>query len=218
MKRILLTIITATLALYISGQSNEPMRQNFIFKIDSIGNGNVVISTKLTAMQWQNWQAAYGQKNCSRLKRDIERNLNSMFLSDFNYSESEMDRSWKLSFNAKGIAKYEGNNKWIAELGIKNPEISKLTDHSFLLTSSYTDGGMLIQQSNTIFFPQIASNIKEGKDEFGNATFDYELKPIAKGSSSFLTLGLLFVGLSLISLIVLLIEPKFSKKTVKTSA
>jgi|WetSurMetagenome_2_1015567.scaffolds.fasta_scaffold121280_3 hypothetical protein len=214
MKKIVFTVLIACFAALVYGQGNEPMKQNFTFKLDSLGNGSVSISTKLTAMQWQQWEAAYGEKNCSRLKRDIERSLNTMYLSDFDYKESEMDRSWTLTFKAKGIAKYEGDNKWIAELGIKNPEISQLNDHSFLLTSTYNEGGVLINQSNTILFPQSASDVKQGKDEFGNATFDYSLKPVMARSGNFFYIGLAFIGLSLISALIIMFQPKTAKSRV----
>ncbi|MGB4540081.1 MAG: hypothetical protein WBI19_08085, partial [Prolixibacteraceae bacterium] len=76
------------------------------------------------------------------------------------------------------------------EVGIKNPGFSKLDDQSYLVTTSMNDGGQLIQQNNTIRFPKKATNIKEDTDEFGAATFTYELKPLAGRSPLLLILGL----------------------------
>ncbi|MDP2423997.1 MAG: hypothetical protein U1C46_07295 [Bacteroidales bacterium] len=194
MKKLIHTCFLILSVSAVMSQTREPIKQNLVFKIDSMGNANIEISSKLNAMQWQAWENAYGGKNISRFKRDIERTLNSMFLYDFDYKENEMDRAWSLNFKAKGVARYLGNNKWVAEIGIKNPDFSKLSNNSYLVTSTSDEDGILTQQNNTIFFPVKASNIQEDKDEFGLAIFNYNLKPVTNRSSLILTIGLIFVG------------------------
>lgn len=188
--------------LYIviaNGQGGEQMKQNMLFRIDSLGNAAIEVSSRLTATQWQQWENTYGGKNISLFKRDISRTLNQFSLYDFNYDADEMERSFRVTFKAKGVARYMGGNEWLAEMGMKDPDFSRLDDNSFLVTTTYNDGGVLIQQNNTIHFPKKASSIKEDTDELGYATFTYDLKPVSGGTPLFLIIGLAFIILALLS-------------------
>ncbi len=195
MRKYASTILCFFILTAVWGQGNESLKQNMHFRIDSLGNADISVSAKLTAAQWQQWESTYGGKNISLFKRDLTRSMNQFLLSEFDYKADEMERTFNVSFKAKGVARYLGNNEWLAEMGMKNPDFSKLDDNSYLVTTSYSEGGMLIQQNSTIKFPKKAVNIKEDKDEFGMATFTYELKPVQGQSPFFLILGLLFLVL-----------------------
>jgi len=199
MKKILSLIILSLFVFNVYGQSPEVLKQDIVFTIDPLGDATVEIGSKLTAQQWQNWENAYGNKNVSILKRDMERWMSFFWLYDFDYEQDDMERSYKLTFSAKGLARYLGDNEWSAEMGMKDPDFSKLTDNSFLVTTSLTEGGMLIQQNNKIFFPDGATNIEEDTDEFGLAVFDYELKPASSGFPLFLVLGIVCIVLAAVS-------------------
>ena len=193
--------------LIANGQGGEQMKQTMLFRIDSLGNAAIEVSSRLTATQWQQWENTYGGKNISLFKRDISRTLNQFSLYDFNYDADEMERSFRVTFKAKGVARYMGDNEWLAEMGMKDPDFSRLDDNSFLVTTNYNDGGVLIQQNNTIHFPKKASNIKEDTDELGYATFTYDLKPVLGGTPLFLIIGLAFIILALLSAVFFKFKP-----------
>ena len=194
MKNYFTTIVCFFWITLVSGQGNEPLKQNMIFRIDSLGNALIEVSSKLSASQWQQWENSYGGKNISLFRRDISRTMNQFYLYDFDYKADEMERNFKISFKAKGVARYLGNNEWVAEMGMKDPDFSKLDNNSFLVTTSQNEGGLLIQLNNTVCFPKKASDVKEDTDEFGYATFTYNLKPVSSGFPLFLVLGLLFLA------------------------
>lgn len=197
MKKTGLTIICFLIIFASLGQGGEQMKQSLVFKIDSLGNASIEVSSKLTATQWQQWENTYGGKNISLFKRDISRTMNEFYLYDFDYESDAMERTFKVTFKAKGVARYLGGNEWLAEMGMKDPDFSRLSDNSFLVTTTYNDGGVLIQQNNTIFFPSKAINVNEDTDEFGYATFTYDLKPVTASMTLFLILGLVFIGLGI---------------------
>jgi len=199
MKKCLITIFCYLSVTVAMGQVDTQLKQNFLFRIDSLGNAVIDVSAKMTATQWQNWEATYGGKNISVFKRDLSRTLNQLYLYDFDYDADEMERAFTVRFKAKGLARYMGDNEWLAEIGLKNPDFSRLDDNSYLVTTTYNDGGLLIQQNNTIHFPKKASNIKEDTDELGYATFTYDLKPVSGGTPLFLILGLAFIALGILS-------------------
>ena len=199
MKKILPIILLSFCFALVYGQSSEVFKQDIVFTIDELGDANIEISSKLTARQWQNWENAYGKKNVSILKRDMERSLSYFYLYDFDYEQDEMERSYKLSFKAKGLARYLGNSEWRADMGMKDPDFSKLTDNSYLVTSTLTETGMVIQQNNKIFFPEGSSDVEEDTDEFGLAVFEYKLKPATSGSPLFLYIGIACIVLAVVA-------------------
>ncbi|MBP6977915.1 MAG: hypothetical protein PHD61_01820 [Bacteroidales bacterium] len=199
MKNFLIILFCCLSVTSIVAQGDEQLKQNFLYRIDSLGNATIDVSAKMTASQWQYWEATYGGKNISLFKRDLSRTLSQLYLYDFDYNADEMERSFHVTFKAKGVSRYKGNNEWLAEMGMKDPDFSKLNDNSFLVTTTFNEGGLLIQQNNTIHFPRKASNIKEETDEFGNAIFTYDLKPVSGGTPLFLILGLAFIALGILS-------------------
>ncbi|HNS16361.1 MAG TPA: hypothetical protein PKH94_03525 [Bacteroidales bacterium] len=207
MKKYSLTIVCLFWIIIASGQFGEPLKQNMLFRIDSLGNAVIEVSSKLSASQWQQWENTYGGKNISLFKRDISRTLNQFYLYDFKYESDEMERTFNVTFKAKGVAQYMGGNEWLAEMGMKDPDFSRLDDNSYLITTTYNDGGLLVQQNNTIHFPKKASNVKEDTDEFGYATFTYDLKPVSSGFPLFLIVGLAFILLGIASAVFFALRP-----------
>jgi len=203
MKIIVITFISLLFVMIGFGQDAEVLKQDIIYTIDPLGDATIGISSKLNARQWQNWENVYGPRNTSILKRDMERALSYFYLYDFKYDQDEMERSYKLSFKAKGLARYLGNDEWRADMGLKDPDFSKLTDNSYLVTSSLVESGLIIQQNNKVFFPEEAFDVEEETDEFGLAVFDYKLKTKSSGPPIFLYLGILCIILAIVAYFVL---------------
>jgi len=197
MKKIVITFISLLFVMVGFGQDAEVLKQDIVYTIDPLGDATIEISSKLTARQWQNWESVYGPRNTSILKRDIERTLSYFYLYDFEYDQDEMERSYKFGFKAKGLARYLGNDEWRADMGLKEPDFSKLTDNSYLVTSSLVEAGLIIQQNNKIFFPEEAFDVEEDTDEFGLAVFDYKLETKSSGAPIFLYLGILCIVLAI---------------------
>jgi hypothetical protein len=177
----------------------KPVKVNIEFMVDKFGNAKTSYSMKMTASQWDNFKRSMGN-NQSILKRTMERAMPAYFLSDFEYKEDAMERSYQLSFNAYGVCKPGVDGRWHAELGEKNPDITKLSDNSYMIISEMSSGGGIIQANQKIIFPDEASDIKVDKDAFGKALFSFKMsgtsgtgKMMMYGGIGLIALGL-FLG------------------------
>lgn len=198
MKKILiLTFLVSSISLHAQ-EIIKPLKVNIEFLVDKYGNAKTTYSMKMTASQWDNFKRGMGN-NQSLLKRTMERAMPAYFLSDFEYKEDAMDRSYQLSFNAYGVCKPGSDGRWHAELGEKNPDITKLSDNSYMIISEMTSGGALIQANQKVIFPDEASDIKMDKDAFGKALFSFNMSG-ASGSGKMMMyggIGLIVLGLFL---------------------
>jgi len=167
--------------------------QEIDYKIDKYGDARMELRQKMTAMQWQNFKASSIARNPSIFKRDLERSMATMVLDDFKNEMNEDTRSSVTQLTARNMATYKGNGKWELKLDAKDPNITKISDHIYMLTNNLMAGGNLIQQLQKIFFPEKASNIKQDTDTYGNAIFTYTLHA-EKSSFNFL----LFFGIVLL--------------------
>lgn len=174
MKKVILFIISLIIGNFIWAQEIKPFKVTLEFTLDEKGNSKVIYGSKMNAGQWDNFKRSMGN-NQSLLKREIERSLPAFFLSDFEYKEDAMDRSYSLSFNAAGVAKINSKGKWVVDLETKNPDVTKLSDNTFMMITESSSGGQLIQITNKLIFPESASNIKEEKDSFGKAIFTFDM-------------------------------------------
>jgi hypothetical protein len=196
--RKLLIMSFLSIALVARAQEVKPFKMNVQFTLDRYGNAQVTFSMRMNASQWDDFKHSIGN-NQSLLKRELERNLPSYFLSDFDYKEDAMDRSYSLSFKANGICKIDERGRWYAELDAKNPDITKLSDNVYMMITDMQSGGQLIQANSKFIFPDEASDIREEKDAFGKARFTFEMKG-SSGRSSVVQYGgivLVVVGLLL---------------------
>jgi hypothetical protein len=153
-------------------QEVKGMKQVFDFHVDELGNAMIEVSMKLNASQWDMFKKSIGN-NTSILKREIEKALPKFYLSDFNYTEDAMDRSYKLKFKALGLASINSNGRWESKLESKDPDITKLSDKEFVINTDMMVNGMLIQQTQKIHLPETASDAKIEKDSFGKAVMTY---------------------------------------------
>lgn len=195
MRRIILILVLSVVAWNVRAQQQiEPLKQDIAFHIDSLGNAHLAVTMKLNAAQWNNFKNAIGN-NVAILKRSMERAMPAYFLDDFKYDEDAMDQSYTLRFNALGVCKIDQQGHWIAEMDTKSPDVTKITDHLYLVHSTYNSGGSLIEQNVKVTFPQASNNIKVNKDAFGKAYFSF-IQPKPKERS---VLWLFFGGIFLIA-------------------
>ena len=179
-------------------QQHDPtaITQEIDYKIDKYGDARMELRQKMTAAQWRNFKASPIAQNPSIFKRDLERSMATMLIEDFKNEMNEDSRSSVTQLTARSMATYKGNGKWELKLDTKDPNITKISDHIYMMTNNLMAGGNLIQQLQKIFFPEKASNIKQDTDTYGKAVFTYTLHA-EKSSFNFLLLfgiALLVVG------------------------
>lgn len=162
-------------SLFLTSQSQEVLhgvKQIFDITMDDIGNATVEVSMTLNAAQWDGYKRNVGN-NTSILKREMEKALPKYYLSDFNYTEDQMERSYKMKFKVLGLSVLNSNGNWVSDLESKNPDVTKLSDREFVMTQDINNNGMLIQQTQKLHLPSNASGAKIEKDSFGKAVMTY---------------------------------------------
>jgi hypothetical protein len=173
--KILLCFISIMLFQYYSHaqQIVEGLKQIFDISMDDKGNAAVEVSMKLNASQWDNYKKSAMSNNNSILKKEMERALPKYYLTDFKYSEDQMERSYKVAFNVLGFGTLGKGGKWESKLETKNPDVTKLSDREFVLTQNMTTNGLFINQTQKVHLPSNANNAKIEKDSFGNSIMTY---------------------------------------------
>jgi len=151
----------------------EGLKQIFDINMNDKGNAAVEVSMKLNASQWDNYKKSAVSNNNSILKKEMERALPKYYLTDFKYSEDQMERSYKIMFNVLGFGTLSKGGKWATELDSKNPDITKLSDREFVITQNMTSNGVFINQTQKIHLPSNANNAKIEKNSFGKAVMTY---------------------------------------------
>jgi hypothetical protein len=199
MKKIYLFIIAFLIISYSRVNAQEqldPLKQNIEYNIDNLGDAHIQISRVFNASQWDNYKKIYAANAAALLKREMERGLPTAYLQNFSYKEDEMNRTFTLTFDALGFAKINDNGQWQLDVGVKNPDLTKITDRNYAMTVSFNSGGALLQNLIKLNMPDGAANITQEKNAFGKPIFTYELTPgHKKVSFIFLAIGiLLFAG------------------------
>jgi hypothetical protein len=179
MKKFSLQLLICCFCLlsYWYGQAQEVYRglkQTIDMTIDKLGNATMDVAMTLNAAQWDNFKKTVGD-NVSLLKRSMEKALPKYYLTDFNYSEQPMDRSYHVKFKALGICSMNKDGVWEAKLDTKKPDITKLSDNAFLMTEDVLTNGMLVQQTIKLYLPPVAKGAKVAKDTFGKAEITYTM-------------------------------------------
>jgi len=184
---ILLSIFFLTCyAKIYSQQLIKPVKLNVKWALNPLGDAHIEASMTMDAAQWDNYKKMIGN-NADLLKRQMERTFPGFFLQNFSYKEDVMNRGWTLGFDALGMSKINSKGNWQIDLNSKNPDVTKLSDKNYVLTSNFASQGSLTQEIDNISFPDAASDIKQDKDAFGKAMFIYSASP-SGGSGSWLTL------------------------------
>ena len=174
---ILTAAITATVSSrafsQVAAQDPTAQTQEFDIKIDKLGDANLELSTKMNQAQWESFKTGPLVNDPSISKRDMERNMSTYVLEDFKRDIDDMNRSVKMTVKIKAFAAYNGNGKWSLLLGSKDPQVTKLSDNSYMSTSNMMMNGALVQQIYKISFPDGAKDIQQSTDSFGKAIFTY---------------------------------------------
>lgn len=148
---------------------------NFDIQLDKKGNAKIVYTQKATAMQWKQLMAVYGN-NPALLKREIIDSLPAYQLYNFNFKRDDMNRTFKFSFDAKGVVKYLGNGKWQFEYD-KKATSKKITERKWFFTNTENNGNLLMEYDITLTLPEGAENVKTTVNEYGKNVLEYTLKP-----------------------------------------
>ena len=201
MKKIAFLLLIAV--SFGASAQNPTMVINSEIRIDSVGNAIYEVSAKLTGTQWQNWNAMYGGGNASMVKRSIERSLSPYYVYDFRYLPNEMDRTFIIQYKAKGVVKYLGKDKWLAEVGLKEVQPTKLNENSCSFVTSQLMGNTVLQTNGKVTFPAQTTLMAFDKDEFNNVVIKYTMPTESTtliGNADKKTMGYSLIGLSALAL------------------
>lgn len=173
-----------------SGQQDPTsLTQEIDYHIDELGNARLELKMKMNAQQWQAFKASPVANNPTIFKRDMERQMTAYLLEDIKTDLKENERVSVTSLVAKNMAVYKGKGRWEMKLGLKDPNVTKVSDDCYLMTGNTVSGGGLIHQIQKIFFPKGATDIKQDTDSFGNAIFTYNLEVEEGGINAFMLGG-----------------------------
>jgi hypothetical protein len=187
---ILVALLTLTFSTTVRAQQSDPVKVSMTVDIDNIGDGHVQLSRTYNAGQWESFQKVYGSNAADMLKREIQRFYPAYYLQNWDYKEDAMNRSFTLSYDALGFAKIDDNGNWLIDIAGKNPDIQKLTDKNYAMTTSWTDSyGGLWQELDKLNLPAGAGNITQDKNAFGQAIFTYEMSPGRAGARMLFLIG-----------------------------
>lgn len=173
MKTLKYNLIVLLIICYIAASAQQT-QQKIEMQIDNIGDTKIKISMNMNAMEWQNWISSTGN-NPAALKREIERAMPAYILDDFKLEKDDMNRSFELTLNAYGTCKIDKRGNWILETDQKNAQLTKLTDHKYMLVSSPPEFGGKIQQTFMVEFPSDAKDIKTDTNAYGKSIFKFKM-------------------------------------------
>jgi len=201
----LIAVVCQTGNSFAQVQAMDPTNevQEFDIKLDKFGDATYEVSEKMTQAQWENFKSGPLANDPSVKKRDLERSMSTYVIEDFNRTLEEMNRTVKLTFKVKALAQYDGGGKWELKLNSKSPQIVKLADNAYMLTSNIYYGTSLVQQIQKLYFPGGASNIEQTADSFGNTVFTYSK---GGGISSYFAWNNILGAILIIAAIVLLLR------------
>ncbi len=192
-----LFVLLAVISLFSLSfpQSNlEKIKMEFEVTIDNVGNAKIVYKQSATAAQWKILNQVYGQ-NPALLKRDIMKELSAYELYNFDFKKDDMNRTFILTFKAKGVARYKGNGIWDMEIE-KTFSPKKISDRDWYLTSTETMGNVLYESHFTVKLPEGVKKSEITTDEFGKQVLRYQL-PLERKMPIYLILGAVFAVLGI---------------------
>jgi hypothetical protein len=140
-------------------------------KLDDLGNGTMTLKLTLTGLQFQNWQARYGQ-NQSLLKRDMSKYVSQFLTTDWDVQEKQMDRVVQISCKFKGAVLHKGGGVYEFRVpkqwrgGERNGTVYS---YNYIEPS----GAAIVQTNVKLMLPENASNFAEDKAENGERIVQY---------------------------------------------
>ena len=151
----------------------EKIKMDFTMDVSPVGDSHITYKQSATAVQWKILNQTIGQ-NPALLKREITHELSAYELSNFRFKKDPMSRTFILTFDAAGIAKYRGNGQWEIEVE-KDFSVKKLSDRTWYLSNSSTDGNVLYEISSTINLPSTVEKSEIATNELGKQVLRYKL-------------------------------------------
>ena len=154
-------------------QDPTQMVQTFNIHINDLGDAEMEVSAQMNQQQWLSFKQGQLANDPSIARRDMQREMSAYLIEDFKRELDDMNRTIKMTLKVKAMATYKGNGHWEMRLDSKNPQVTKLADNSYMMTSNTYINGQLVQQVFKVFFPSSAGNIQQSTDAFNKATFTY---------------------------------------------
>ena len=184
-------VLFALAPLAAAADELDTLNMDWTMKVEPIGDSTTTIRFNLTAKQFENWQAKYGQ-NQSLLKRDLSKGVSQFETSDWDVQEKQMDRLITISFKVKGSVIHKGG-------GVFEFRVPKQWRGGERSGSMYAYNfveplgpGSVLQNNIKLVLPDAASHFKEDKSETGDRIIQYTV-PVPGSSRMALWLGLFLV-------------------------
>jgi hypothetical protein len=149
---------------FSAAAQDQGFKTTLDFTIEKNGGAICEVTNKYTASYWDYWTKAVGN-NTSIINNEMKKIFPKYHLSDFNHSQNANERSNTVKFRIDGMMNINKNGKWEADLGSKDPNITKVSNTEFLLIEG--------TQTMKIHLPSGTSDAKVEKDSFGKAMLTF---------------------------------------------
>lgn len=161
-------------SIHIQGQTMpKGYKINMEMTADEKGDASIIITAKYNAQLWDAIKQNHGS-DPSVLKNIWKKQFPKYQLTEFSFPNADIDQTITSKFKILGMLKVDADGKWVAELDQKDPNITKLTENSFMLIDEATALNLKIN------LPASASDAKVEKDSFGKAVLTYNA-PVSGG-------------------------------------
>lgn len=211
---LMITVIKLNAYSQVTAQDPTSLVQQFTVNLDKLGNAKLEVDQKMNATQWEYFKQAAIYNDPSITKRDLERSMSIYDVQDFKRDVDDVNRTVKLGVTVNGYARYNGNGQWVLKIDSKDPQVTKLTDNSYMITGNTLLGAGLVQQIYKIYFPSTASDVKQTTDEFGKAIFTYNS---GNGFTSYLKWNNITGFILLLIAVYFVIKPSGKRPTFNTA-
>jgi hypothetical protein len=200
--KVLAAISLVALGSALFGQTNppDPVKITDTMKVDSVGNGVMTFSFQLTAIQFANWQAKYGQDQ-GLLRRDLTNNYLGMFdTSDWDVKIDAMNRVVTVSVKTKGAVIPKGGGMFAFPVP---KQWSGGERNGSTYTYNFHDGSSNTENNIKIILPETSSHFSEDHMENGNPVIVYK---VAGGGMGDLLMwaGIGFAAVGLLAIVIAL--------------
>lgn len=209
-KNILIVLLTILVSVYSSAQiGSKGYKSTFDFTMDKSGTVLCEVTNKYNAAVWDSWTKMVGT-NTSIINNGLRKLFPKYHLSDFKHSNDPNERSNTVKFKIDGMMNINKSGKWEAELGQKDPNITKVSNTEWLLVE---EGGETLK----IHLPSGTKNSKVEKNSFGKAMLTYPVST-GGGMNAILKYGGILIALAGVGLFIRnkMVKPKI-KLVVNTS-
>jgi hypothetical protein len=113
--RLSVVVLLALFAFGLSARGADTLQIETAMVIDSLGDGEVTITFRLSASQWTVWKQQYGDRP-DVLWRDLRHQFASMEIADFNLAKNDIERSATAKFAVRGGTRLRSDGSQEIEL------------------------------------------------------------------------------------------------------